>query len=90
MSDLMNRVATKVTDNWEKIGILLDVPYSDIKTISRNTDDIVLRLAEVFDVWKKNGSPPYTWTTIIDALRAPLVGQVQLAKEVEEWVIESK
>ena len=60
--------------------------------ISRNTDDIVgvLRLAEVFDVWKKNGSPPYTWTTIIDALRAPLVGQVQLAKEVEEWVIESK
>ena len=28
----------------------------------------------------------YTWATIIDTLRAPIVGEVQLAHELEEWI----
>ena len=31
-------------------------------------------------MWKKRGSPPYTWTTIIGVLKAEIVGEVQLAK----------
>ena len=91
MSVLMNRVAPNAASNWEKIGISLEIPYSDIKTISRNkTADAVLCLAEVFDMWKKRGSPPYTWTTIISVLNAKIVGEVQLAKELEEWIQNSK
>ena len=51
--------------------------------------DPVRCLADIFDVWQRNGSPPYTWATIIDALRAPIVGEVRLARELEEWVIHS-
>ena len=89
-TDLMNGVATKVVSKWQMIGILLHVSYSELERISKEKDDIFMRLAEVFDLWQKRGSPPYTWTTIIDALRAPLVGEVQLAKEVEEWVTKLK
>ena len=90
LPDLMNSVAAKVACKWEAIGMLLHASISDLGRISREKDTILMRLAEVFDLWQKRGSPPYTWTTIINALRAPLVGEVQLAKEVEEWVMKLK
>ena len=87
--DLMSKVAAKIANKWEKIGILLGIPYSDIETISRSKDDVVICLAEVFDTWRRSGYPPYTWATIINVLGAELMGEVQLAKEVEQWVIQN-
>ena len=58
--------------------MLLYASISDLGRISKEKDTITMRLAEVFDLWQKRGSPPYTWTTIIGVLKAELVGEVQL------------
>ena len=66
------------------MGLLLNIPMDQLNAITA-TDPIDC-YAEVFNWWQRNGSPPYTWATIIDALRAPIVGEVQLAHELEEWI----
>ena len=83
--DLLNKVAAKTRDKWEEIGLQLNIDLSHIRSISRSHGAIRC-YAEVFDVWEKSGSPPYTWATIIDALRAPIVGEYQLAHELQEWL----
>ena len=44
-------------------------------------------LNQVFATWEKSGSSPYTWANIINILRAEVVGEIQLASQVEEWVM---
>ena len=85
--DLLNKVATRVRHKWEEIGLQLQIDRSYLRSIKQTNP--VLCFADIFDVWQRSGSPPYTWATIIDALRAPIVGEVQLASELEEWVIHS-
>ena len=77
-------MAARATDKWKCIGIQLDIPMDQLNSMTA-TDPIIC-YADVFNWWQRNGSPPYTWATIIDALRAPIVGEVQLAHELEEWL----
>ena len=84
---LLNKVGVGAMDKWKKIGLALDIPVSQLNSIT--TTDPILCYAEIFNWWQRNGSPPYTWATIIDVLRAPIVGEVQLAHELEKWVIHS-
>ena len=84
---LLNKVAVDAMDKWKKIGLALDIPMGQLNSIT--TTDPILCYADIFNWWQRNGSPPYTWATIIDALRAPIVGEVQLAHELEEWVLQS-
>ena len=84
---LLNKVAVDAMDKWKKIGLALNIPIGQLNSIT--TTDPILCYAEIFNWWQRNGSPPYTWATIIDALRAPMVGEVQLAHELEEMVIHS-
>ena len=84
---LLNKVAVDAMDKWKKIGLVLNIPIGQLNSIT--TTDPILCYAEIFNWWQRNGSPPYTWATIIDALRAPIVGEVQLAHELEEMVTNS-
>ena len=45
------------------------------------------RIMDIFYEWKERGHPPYTWATIIDVLKSPLVGEVELAQELEQWLV---
>ena len=70
--DLLNKVATRVRHKWEEIGLQLGIDIGHLKSIWSQRQNPVRCLADIFDImWQKNGSPPYTWATIIDALRAP-------------------
>ena len=90
MSDLLNKVADKTRSIWETVGLQLNISSDRIKSISESYPRNAIRCyTEVFDVWHKSGSPPYTWATIIDALRAPSVGEHQLATELQEWLTNS-
>ena len=82
-------MATRVRHKWEEIGMQLSFDRSYLKSIWDMRQDPVRCFADIFDVWQRNGSPPYTWATIIDVLKAPIVGEVQLASELEEWIINS-
>ena len=85
--DLLNQVATKVTDKWMNLGLQLKIEHHKLKTILReNYGDSKLCCAEMLDVWRKHGSPPYTWGTVIAALRADFVGEIRLADDLKHWV----
>ena len=76
MDDLLNMVAAKAKSSWEQVAVQLKISLGDVDSI-RNAKmaDAISCYTEVFKVWQRRGSPPYTWATIIDALRAPAVEQ---------------
>ena len=69
------------------MGVQLNIPTDQLNSMTAT--DPISCYADVFNWWQRNGSPPYTWATIIDALRAPIVGEVRLAHELEQWLIHS-
>ena len=87
LADLLNKVAAHARDKWRNMGIQLNIPMDQLDSMTAT--DPIGYYAKIFNWWQKNGSPPYTWATIIDALRAPIVGEVQLAHELEEWLTHS-
>ena len=82
--DLLIKVAACARDKWKMMGVQLNIPTDQLNSMT--AIDPISCYADVFNWWQRNGSPPYTWATIIDALRAPIVGEVQLAHELEEWI----
>ena len=82
--DLLNKVAARARDKWRNMGLQLNIPTDQLNSMTAT--DPISCYADVFNWWQRNGSPPYTWATIIDALRASKVGEVQLACELEEWI----
>lgn len=77
-------IANKALDKWEILGLQLDIEPHRLKSIKNQTENNVLRYAEIFEIWKRRGNPPFTWATIIDALKAPIVEEQQLAHELEK------
>ena len=86
-STLLNKVAALARDKWMKMGLQLDIPMDQLNAMTAT--DPINCYANIFNWWQRNGSPPYTWATIIDALKAPIVGEARLAHELEEWVTQS-
>ena len=84
LADLLSKVAKHARDKWKHMGIQLNVPMDQLDPMI--VEDPIGCYVKIFNWWQRNGSPPYTWATIIDALRAPIVGEVQLAHELEEWL----
>ena len=67
-------------DKWYKIGVQLEVPIAKLNNIGRNSMD---SLCDTLDYWMRNDPSP-SWSQIVDALKAPGIGEKQLAKTVEE------
>ena len=67
-------------DKWYIIGVQLDVPTDTLKNIGRDSMD---PLCDTLDYWLSKVSSP-SWRHLVDALRAPGVGENLLAEEVEE------
>ena len=84
MNDLLNRVASRAMDKWEVVGLQLNIRPQQLHTIQKRNP--ILSFAEVFDIWERKADPPFTWATIIEALRAPIVDENNLAKEIEDWL----
>ena len=87
-SHLLNQVAIKVTHNWKSLGLQLEIEPDKVETINKDSPgDSKLCCVNMLHVWKKHGSPPYTWDTVINALRAPYVGEKRLADDLKDWVL---
>ena len=80
----MNDVAANV-GSWKNVAIQLELRTVDIECIDNQERGIVHDcFREVFSLWRKNTTPPYTWTTIISALKSPGVGENCVAMELEK------
>jgi len=83
LSDLMDEVASKVPAKWKIISIQLGLTLADQQHIAAITsNDPVQSFTVVFTIWKNQTTKPYTWSTIIEALKAPSVDEVRLAQEL--------
>ena len=83
LSDLMNEVASKVSAKWTQISIQLGLTANDEECFMASTpSDPIQFITSVFKVWKKRATKPYTWSTMIEVLKAPAVDEIRLAKEL--------
>ena len=89
--DLMNDVAATIPAKWRVFGIQLNVSSNELDRIwDENPQDCQGSFQKMLDHWKKTSTSPYTWRTIIDALKAPAVGEVARANYLETKYISNK
>ena len=88
MCELLDKVAAQTRNEWTLVAAHLGITSDHICSIqSVKQSNPMACYFDVFAAWKNKGSPPYTWATVIKALRSPSVGKDQLAKELEEWLL---
>ena len=83
MSDLANRVAAIIPSKWVQVAIQLGVSMGSISSIRKDYDDCFEKFMAVFDIWQRSSSPPFTWDTLVTALKSKSVGENTLAKELQ-------
>ena len=86
LSDLMKEVAAKIPGKWRDVGLQLGSDQEllgGIASISPGDTDHCYR--NVFTRWKKQNSTthPYTWSTVVQALQTPAVGEERLADKIK-------
>ena len=82
----MNEVAAEIPGKWRDVGQQLGVGHGvlgGIATISLG--DTNLCYSNVFTRWMNQNSTahPYTWSTVVQALQAPAVGEERLANKIK-------
>ena len=85
LPDLMNEVAAKIPCKWRDVGLQLGVEQSILEGIATiRQDDTNLYYSNIFTRWKNQNSTmhPYTWSTIVQALKAQAVGEKRLAHKI--------
>ena len=81
--DLLDEVASKVPSKWKQISIQLGLTPEDQECFMVTSfNDPIQCFTAVFKVWRSRAIKPYKWSTVIQALRAPSVGEVRLAEEL--------
>ena len=68
----MNEVAGQTTCEWQMIAIQLDIDEATIKQIEKSSERNRC-LSKVFNTWKDQHNPPFTWEVIIEVLNSPTV-----------------
>ena len=83
LSDLLDEVASKVPSKWRQISIQLGLTPEDQECfMASSSSDPIQYFTSIFKVWRSRAIKPYKWSTVIQALRAPSVGEVRLAEEL--------
>jgi len=84
LSELMNEVAAKIPNKWRDVGLQLGVTHSELEAFaSASSPDTNSRFTSVFSAWQKHMNVPYTWTSLIQALKAPSVEEIRLAEKLK-------
>ena len=88
LKDLMNDVAAVIPAKWRLLGVQLRLPDGTLDEIqeqnARRPDECKYSFEQVFTKWKSLGTTsPYTWETMIEALRSPAVGEEKLANRLQ-------
>ena len=71
-----------VSCKWYNIGVQLEVPTFQLKIIEKKSSDLMDQLHDTLDYWMNN-DPSASWRHLVDALKAPSVGENRLAEEIQ-------
>ena len=86
LADLMNEVAAEIPGKWRDVGLQLGMDHGVLDGIAAiSPGDINHCYSNVFTRWKnqKSQSYPYTWSTVVQALKARAVGEERLADKIK-------
>ena len=86
---LMDKVAAVIPHKYMIVGLQLRLSLAELQVIRpqhQGLEEHHRAFGEIFDVWRRRGSPPYTWRTLIDVLRSASVGEVSLSDELTSWI----
>ena len=79
----MEKVAAVIPHKYMTIGLQLGLTMGELEVIGpkySTLEETYRAFGEMFGVWRRRGSPPYTWRTIIDVLKTASVGEVVLSE----------
>ena len=82
----MNKVAAEIPGKWRDVGLQLGVDHGVLQRIATiSQGDTNLCYSNVFTQWKNQTSTthPYTWSILVQALKAPAVGEERLADKIK-------
>ena len=81
----MEKVAARLPPKkWADLGTMLGLTALEIERIEVLPNATPNRCyREVFNVWEKNTPKPYSWATIVEALKSVLVNEPGLAYSIE-------
>ena len=80
-------------DFWVRLAIQLQLDHDFLRRFEYSYSyrlDPNQYCFELLIRWEIIGPLPYTWATLIDALRSPLVEENQLADELQEWLLTNR
>jgi len=73
-----------VRDSWYKVGLQLDIPYTELNCFRKMYSDPSDSMCEVLMHWLKTAvDPPATWQAVVNALKSPIVNEVNVAAQLE-------
>lgn len=84
---LEDKVVAEIPNKYEAVGIQLGLKYAEIQALRPacpGLEPCRQAYRAIFDLWQKNGSPPYTWRTVINVLNK--VGEKSLSSAVASWI----
>ena len=85
----MEKVAAKIPHKYMTVGPQLGLTMGELEVIGPRypiLEDTYRAFGEMFGLWRRRGSPPYMWRTIIDVLKTASVGEVLLSDELTSWI----
>ena len=82
LRDLMNEVAAAIPSKWKDVGLQLGLDDGVLEGIGGDNSHCYM---DVFTRWKnqKSTTHPYTWSTLVQALKTPAVGEERLADKIK-------
>ena len=88
----MNNVAAIIPTEWRTIGIQLGLEPAQLHAIAvNNPSNSSQCFMAVFEMWRKHDTrPPFQWSTLIEALQAPSVNQIRLAKTLQHKFVDTE
>ena len=89
LQHLMEKVAAVIPHKYEMVGLQLGLTLAQLQVIGPrqpNLEEHHRAFGEIFDVWRRRGSPPYTWRTLTGVLRSASVGEVLLSELLTSWI----
>ena len=89
LQHLMEKVATVIPSKCWAVGFQLGLTTAELQAICpqhQGLENHHRAFGEIFDVWRRRVSPPYTWRTLTGVLRSASVGEVLLSEELTSWI----
>ena len=92
LQHLMEKVAVVIPSKCWAIGFQLGLTTAELQAICpqhQGLENHHRAFGEIFDVWRRRGSLPYTWRTLTGVLRSASVGEVLLSEQLISWITHS-